>query len=60
MSLSLASSFEDFMLNIKSLLVINKAYRDYLIEYDKFMSDSSGFDTILSTYYGKGGGFEGR
>ena len=27
-----------------------KVYRDYLIEIDKFMSDSSGFDTILSTY----------
>ena len=48
MSLSLASSFEDFMLNIKSLLYINKAYREYYPnDLDPFLNPSEVTEDIL-------------
>ena len=48
MSLSLASSFEDFMLNIKSLLFINKAYRDYYPnDLDPFLNPTEVTEEIL-------------
>ena len=48
MSLSLASSFEDFMLNIKSLLFINKAYRGYYPnDLDPFLNPSEVTNDIL-------------
>ena len=48
MSLSLASSFEDHMLNIKSLLFINKVYRDYYPnDLDPFLNPSEVTEEIL-------------
>ena len=48
MSLSLASSFEDFMLNIKSLLSINKSYREYYPnDLDPFLNPSEVTEEIL-------------
>ena len=48
MSLSLASSFEDFLLNIKSLLFINKAYREYYPnDLDPFLNPSEVTEDIL-------------
>ena len=48
MSLSLASSFEDHMLNIKSLLLINKVYRDYYPnDLDPFLNPSEVTEEIL-------------
>jgi hypothetical protein len=51
MSLSLASSFEDHMLNIKSLLFINKVYRDYYPnDLDPFLNPSEVTEEILKHY----------
>ena len=48
MSLSLASSFENHMLNIKSLLFINKVYRDYYPnDLDPFLNPSEVTEEIL-------------
>ena len=48
MSLSLASSFEDHMLNIKSLLFINKVYRYYYPnDLDPFLNPSEVTEEIL-------------
>ena len=48
MSLSLASSFEDFLLNINSLLFINKAYRGYYPnDLDPFLNPSEVTEDIL-------------
>ena len=48
MSLSMASSFEDPMLNIKSLLFINKAYREYYPnDLDPFLNPSEATEDIL-------------
>jgi len=48
MSLSLASSFEDSILNIKSLLYINKIYRSYYPnDLDPFLNPSEVTEEIL-------------
>ena len=48
MSLSLASSFEDFILNIKSLLYINKVYRSYYPnDLDPFLNPTEVTEEIL-------------
>ena len=48
MTLSLASSFEDFMLNIKSLLSINKDYRGYYPnDLDPFLNPLEVTEEIL-------------
>ena len=48
MSLSLASSFEDFLLGIKSLLFINKVYRGYYPnDLDPFLNPSEVTEDIL-------------
>jgi acetyl esterase/lipase len=48
MSLSLASSFEDNILNIKSLLLVNKAYRSYYPnDLDPFLNPSEVTEEIL-------------
>ena len=48
MSLSLASSFEDFILGIKSLLFINKVYRGYYPnDLDPFLNPSEVNEDIL-------------
>ena len=48
MSLSLASSFEDSILNIKSLLYINKIYRSYYAnDLDPFLNPSEVTEEIL-------------